>query len=150
MVENTVAKDAHKAANEVFKSGDYQAAAEAYTVALKHLPVVNAEPNEESDGDPLAKTTKAHEVTLLSNRAAVLLAKPTKRKTGAGDTGKPTRPEATFGMSDSVVKGAASGDKELTGGIRATAAMFAPGKVSSKQRSIALGSPPGWLRASDA
>ena len=73
MVENTAAKDAHKAANEVFKSGDYQAAAEAYTVALKHLPVVNAELSEASDGDPLTKATKAHEVTLLSNRAECFL-----------------------------------------------------------------------------
>ena len=66
------AKVAHTAANEVFKSGDYHAAAEAYTAALAHLPVTEAQPVD-SDEDPRIKATKAHEVTLLSNRAECYL-----------------------------------------------------------------------------
>eukprot|EP01043_Picozoa_sp_COSAG02_P038069 COSAG02_NODE_2907_length_7770_cov_137.176770_4_plen_582_part_00 len=67
------AKAAHKTANEVFKSGDYPAAAEAYTVALRYLPVIEAQPSDGPKRDPVTKAIQAHEVTLLSNRAECYL-----------------------------------------------------------------------------
>ena len=66
----TAAKELHKEANELFKSGDYGAAAEAYTAALQQVPA--SQPGAE-DLDPAAAKSKALEVTLLSNRAECYL-----------------------------------------------------------------------------
>eukprot|EP01046_Picozoa_sp_COSAG06_P068746 COSAG06_NODE_18422_length_888_cov_7.642586_1_plen_83_part_10 len=51
----TAAKDLHKEANELFKSGDYGAAAEAYTAALQQVPA--SQPGAE-DLDPAAAKSK--------------------------------------------------------------------------------------------
>eukprot|EP01046_Picozoa_sp_COSAG06_P089153 COSAG06_NODE_35544_length_458_cov_9.548747_1_plen_56_part_10 len=51
----TAAKELHKEANELFKSGDYGAAAEAYTAALQQVPA--SQPGAE-DLDPAAAKSK--------------------------------------------------------------------------------------------